>query len=355
MSDEQRLSDVATVIMGTSPKGTSYNNDGDGMPLLNGPTEFGPSHPYCTMFTTESRKECEKGDLIFCVRGSTTGRMNWADRVYSLGRGVCSIRGETALDTKFLKYCIQCKLDALLILAGGSTMPNLTTDTIKSFPIPYPKTRRKIASILSAYDDLIENNTRRIAILEEMAQSIYREWFVNFRFPGHENVKLVESTLGMIPDGWKVDPLGVVARITMGTSPKGDTYNEEGIGTPLINGPVEFADRFTKRVKWTTAPNKMSKTGDLIVCVRGSTTGKKVKSDGEYCLGRGVCSLRSKYQSYVDLLFGSELPNLLAQAGGSTFPSWTAPQLQRHPVMSPQTSILNQFEAIVSPKGGSRE
>ena len=69
-------------------------------------------------------------------------------------------------------------------------------------PLP---TQRKIASILSAYDDLIENNTRRIAILEEMAQAIYREWFVNFRFPGHENVKLVDSPLGQIPEGWEAD------------------------------------------------------------------------------------------------------------------------------------------------------
>ena len=64
--------------------------------------------------------------------------------------------------------------------------------------------QQKIASILSAYDDLIENNTRRIQILEEMAQRIYHEWFVHFRFPGHENVKMVESELGMIPEGWEV-------------------------------------------------------------------------------------------------------------------------------------------------------
>ena len=61
----------------------------------------------------------------------------------------------------------------------------------------------RIASILSAYDDLIENNTRRIKILEEMAQMLYREWFVNFRFPGHEKVRMVESELGPIPEGWR--------------------------------------------------------------------------------------------------------------------------------------------------------
>ena len=77
--------------------------------------------------------------------------------------------------------------------------------------LPPLATQRKLASILSAYDDLIENNTRRIAILEEMAQAIYREWFVNFRFPGHENVKLVDSPLGKIPEGWERTTLGEVS------------------------------------------------------------------------------------------------------------------------------------------------
>ena len=80
--------------------------------------------------------------------------------------------------------------------------------SVLDVPLPPLPTQRKIASILSAYDDLIENNTRRIAILEEMAQAIYREWFVNFRFPGHENVKLVDSPLGQIPEGWEATHVG---------------------------------------------------------------------------------------------------------------------------------------------------
>ena len=202
-NSEVVLYKVATITMGTSPKGTTYNHDGIGLPLLNGPTEFGETHPYCTLYTTDSKKECKKGDLIFCVRGST-GRMNWADQTYSLGRGVCSIRGETLPDTKFIRYCLEWKLDGLLNLAGGSTFSNLTKDTIRDFPIPYPKYRHKIAAILSTYDDLIENNTRRIKILEDMAQTLYQEWFVHYRFPGHENVPMVESELGPIPQGWEV-------------------------------------------------------------------------------------------------------------------------------------------------------
>ncbi|NLS80000.1 MAG: restriction endonuclease subunit S [Chloroflexi bacterium] len=186
------------------------------MPLLNGPTEFGDAHPNCTLFTTDSQRQCEPGDLIFCVRGSTTGRMNWADRVYSLGRGVCAIRGETQLDTRFIRYCLDFSLEALLKLATGGTFPNLTKDTISEFEIPFPDVRRKIAAILSAYDDLIEVNQRRIRILQEMAQSLYREWFVRFRFPGHESARWVESEVGRVPEGWEVRKLGQVIELAYG-------------------------------------------------------------------------------------------------------------------------------------------
>jgi len=74
-----------------------------------------------------------------------------------------------------------------------------------------------------------------------------------------------------------------------------------------------------------------------------------VKSDGVYCLGRGVCGLSSKYQCFVDLLFENELPTLLGQTSGSTFPSWTGPQLKSHPVLSPPPELLACFEALVKP------
>jgi type I restriction enzyme, S subunit len=182
-----------------------------------------------------------------------------------------------------------------------------------------------------------------------MACALYREWFVHFRFPRHEKFPRVDSALGDIPQGWAVKPLGEVATVTMGLSPKGSTYNDQGDGTPLVNGPVEFGERFTRQVKWTTAPAKLCREGDLVVCVRGSTTGRNVKSDGVYCLGRGVCGLSSKHQCFVDLLFKNELPTLLGQTRGSTFPSWTGPQLKSHAVLCPSSELLAHFEVMVKP------
>ena len=94
--------------------------------------------------------------------------------------------------------------------AGVPTLNRNDLDTLELWVHSLP-TQRKIAAVLSAYDDLIENNTRRIQILEEMARAIYREWFVHFRFPGHETVKLVESAVGLIPEGWEVRTLGDIA------------------------------------------------------------------------------------------------------------------------------------------------
>ena len=99
-----------------------------------------------------------------------------------------------------------------------------------SFEIPFPPlpTQRKIAAVLSVYDDLIENNTRRIKILEEMASAIYREWFVEFRFPGHEQVEMVESELGLIPQGWEVKQLGEISVIMVDCHKSGFTESETG-------------------------------------------------------------------------------------------------------------------------------
>ena len=97
----------------------------------------------------------------------------------------------------------------------GTAQPKLSQTNLKAIELTLPPlpVQRKIAAILSAYDDLIENNTCRIAILEEMAQTLYREWFVHFRFPGHEQVAMVDSGLGPIPEGWEVVKFSDIATL----------------------------------------------------------------------------------------------------------------------------------------------
>ena len=122
-------------------------------------------------------------------------------------------------DPDFVYYLLRTKTNVLKNIAGGVASPIVNKSSFSNIEVCVPPlpTQRKIAAILSTYDDLIENNTRRIKIFDDMAQTLYREWFVHFRFPGHENVPMVESPLGPIPQGWEVKKVKeIVKRLKAG-------------------------------------------------------------------------------------------------------------------------------------------
>jgi type I restriction enzyme S subunit len=138
----------------------------------------------------------------------------------------------------YLAYTDIVRKPAEKSMSGASGRQRADLNAIRNLEVPTPPltTQRKIAAILSAYDDLIENNTRRIKILGEMARMIYQEWFVYFRFPGHGNVKMVESELGLIPEGWEAKPIGEVVETLGGGTPstKNPEYWEGGDVTWFI-------------------------------------------------------------------------------------------------------------------------
>jgi type I restriction enzyme S subunit len=176
--------------------------------------------------------------------------------------------GHSVIKPSFLYYYLgQPKVITWIYnQAIGATMPNLNTSIIQSIPITYPPltVQQKILTILSAYDDLIENNTRRIAILEQMAQLLYREWFVHLRFPGHESVRMVDvsshpsntnSDLGptAIPEGWKLAKLGDIAdEIRRGVQPQ-----EIDSKTPYI-GLAHMPKKSIALSEWGTAEETKS-------------------------------------------------------------------------------------------------
>lgn len=124
------------------------------------------------------------------------------------------------VSSKFLYYYFNSELGRSKVksLSSGAAVTTVTGFGLLGLRVPYPSMEEqyRIVQVLSNYDDLIENNNRRIAILEEMAQSLYREWFVNFRFPGHENAKFIDSPLGKIPEGWEVVPVGELISFDIG-------------------------------------------------------------------------------------------------------------------------------------------
>jgi len=133
---------------------------------------------------------------------------------------------------KFYAYCFRTPIirQGLTASGGGTNISNLNQDILNSLEVPFPPlpVQRRIADILSAYDELIENNQQRIRILEDMARSLYREWFVHFRYPGHESVPLVDSPLGQIPQGWEVGALGDFIQFKSGFAFKSGSFTADG-------------------------------------------------------------------------------------------------------------------------------
>ena len=157
--DVVRLGDVAEVVMGQSPLGMHCNRDGEGVPLLNGPTEYGPNHPVPAQWTTDAKKMSRERDVLFCVRGATAGRMNWADRDYAIGRGVAAIRHRSGPPLqRFLRAMVDFRLAELLSHVTGSTFPNLSYDQITQLRVPaIPLAdQRAIAAALGGVDAAIE-------------------------------------------------------------------------------------------------------------------------------------------------------------------------------------------------------
>lgn len=162
------FSDIATVTMGQSPEGDDCNNAGIGEPLLNGPTEFGFYSPSPVQWTTNGKKHCVEGDLLFCVRGSTTGRMNWANQSYAIGRGLAAIHHKSDCTLNwFVKAMIDNSLQEILSAATGSTFPNVGKDLLNGFQviIPDDNSLRKFGVQGHSIFSMISNNAKEIDVL----------------------------------------------------------------------------------------------------------------------------------------------------------------------------------------------
>ena len=242
---------------------------------------------------SESEKEkfaVKAGDLLFARQS-----------LIASGAGKCSIVLNVPEFTTFESHIIRVRLDStkaislfyyyyflspvgkgniqslvMQVAAAGIRGSELGELAIPTPPLP---TQRKIASILSAYDELIENNTRRIAILEEMAQSLYREWFVHFRFPGYEKKRLVESAVGLVPEGWEVINLRDISSfINRGVSPKYDDASDNIVINQrcIRNNRLDLGE--SRRHSTKVSDGKLVQFGDVLVNSTGiGTLGRKAQ------------------------------------------------------------------------------
>jgi len=225
-----RLCEISEIIMGQSPPSKYYNDKKIGIPFFQGVTEFQEYSPKVKKYTTKVTKLARSNDILMSVR-APVGELNILKFDSCIGRGLCAIRSNEEI--KFIYYLLKNYKKFIKTFSNGTTYESINKEQIGNliFNIPSEKKeRRKIASILSAYDELIENNNRRIEILEEMAQTIYKEWFVHFRFPGHEKVEMIDSELGKIPEGWEISDLGKIAK-----NKKESFVGQKHIELPLLD------------------------------------------------------------------------------------------------------------------------
>lgn len=237
----------------------------------------------------------------------------------------------------------------------GASVPLITLGHLRSFPIYLPPLpiQYKIAAILYAYDDLIENNTRRIRILEEMAQMIYREWFIHFHFPGNENVRMVNSELGMIPKGWEVGKLSDGCQIIMGQSPKSEFYNTMGEGLPFHQGVTDFGERFPVDRVYCTVQNRIAERGDILFSVR-APVGRLNIANKKIVIGRGLCAIRSNNNCQYFVFH--QLKELFREedtmGGGTVFKAVTKEDMHGIKILMPDGNTIRRFEEIAQPIGG---
>jgi len=208
--------------------------------------------------------------------------------------------------------------------------------------VPGPNEQGAIADVLSAYDDLIENNRRRIVLLEEAARMLYREWFVRFRFPGHEHVKIING----IPEGWKQLKLIDVAEVVMGQSPQSQFYNGTGNGLPFHQGVTDYGFRFVTHHTYSTKVTKIAEADDILVSVRAPVGRINVTRD-KIVLGRGLAAIRSR-TGHQSFLFYALKNHFYAEdiiGSGAIYAATNKKELEGQLLVVPFSLLLTEFEA----------
>lgn len=373
------LSNIVDIDMGQSPPGETCSEVAIGTPLLNGPTEFGPHHPTPTQWTTDPRKMARAGDILFCVRGSTTGRMNWADQDYAIGRGIAAIRHKkSATYQHFVRGVIESKLPSLLAAATGSTFPNVSRSQLLELPceIPSLPEQKTIAHILGTLDDKIELNRRMNETLEGIAHTIFKSWFVDFD-PVHAKADdrdtglpakiadlfpdtFEDSDLGPIPKGWEVQSLTDFADVIGGGTPKTSIPEYWGGSIPwfsVVDTPRDgdiFVMTTEKTVTQEGIDNSSAKVlerGTIIITARG-TVGNLALTGVPMAMNQSCYALRDNSSSDGFFLYFSIaglLTTLKTRTHGSVFDTITRNILSTLSVIVPPQGVRSEFESMLLP------
>ena len=279
----KRLDELGRVVTGKTPATTNPNFYGGELMFVK-PSDMEYESYYVTntnTTVTDQARDSHRNQFIpadavmFTCIGNTIGKCGISSDECITNQQINSIVVNGENNPKFIYYLLN-RLRPLIRgigLSGGAAQPIINKSTFSAVKVRAPdkRTQDRIADILSAYDDLIENNRRRIALLEEAARLLYREWFVHFRFPGHELVKIIAG----LPEGWERRPVSRLADIFRGKSYRSSELVDSD-GQPFVN--LKCVDRFggfrVSGLKWFRGNHKehhLTVTGDVLIAVTDMT------------------------------------------------------------------------------------
>ncbi|EPX9366310.1 restriction endonuclease subunit S [Aeromonas veronii] len=310
----------------------------------------------------------KEGDIIF-VRSNgnkeLVGRSLYINReTPSLYSGFCIRARLTSKEVEplFLAYFSKTRFfKSSISSAAGTNINNLNQGILSEVRIPkYPKhIQNAIIGVLSVLDEKIALNNRINAELEAMAKTLYDYWFVQFDFPD-ANGKPYKTSGGKmvynptlkreIPEGWRDKMLSQIANITMGQSPEGTSYNEDGAGTIFYQGSTDFGWLFPTTRQYTTAPSRMAKKGDILLSVRAPVGDMNI-ANTDCCIGRGLAALNSKtgfdgFLFYVMKYFKKIFDRRNSE--GTTFGSITKDDLYSLTLACPTPDLLQKYDEVVT-------
>lgn len=310
------------------------------------------------------KRECliAKNDLLFARQS-----------LVASGAGKCSIVREVKEPTTFESHLIRVRLDTTkavplfyyyyfksplspmktivtICAQAGIRGSDLATLSVECPDLP---TQRRIASILSAYDDLIENNRRQIKLLEEAAQRLYREWFVELRFPGHEGVKVVDG----VPEGWMKGTVDNIVKLLSGYPFKSSEYVSSGKYRLITIKNVKDGEFSPDNVDYIDQlPDKVPShciltEGDILLSLTGNIGRVCIVNGYNYLLNQRVAKLQTLHPAYAYCMFRSKemLNKMTALSNGVAQQNLSPIRAEKIRILIPSSNLLFQFKNIVEP------
>jgi len=292
------LGEVAEIIMGQSPSGESYNQNKDGLPFYQGITEFGDKYVDIKTYTNQPTKIIEENSILFSVR-APVGKINFTKHKACIGRGNAGLKMKNG-QQDFLYFLLKKYEKAFLSNTTGTVFDSISGGQLRGFEILIPEDReeqRAIAAVLSSLDDKIELLREENKTLEAIAQAIFKEWFVNFNFPDSEGKpykasggKMIDSELGDIPDGWRVEVISNIFNFIKGIEPGSNNYSDKKLSDDYnpfyrVQDISQYGDIPNVYVSRKLLQEKTFNIDDILISLDGTIGRVFIGGSGGYSSG----------------------------------------------------------------------